>query len=526
MLPSPAVKKAYSYLRFSTPEQALGDSRRRQTKLAEEYALAHKLTLDTELNLHDLGVSAFRGDNIATGALGAFLDAVKQGIVEKGSFLLVESLDRVSRAAARKAVRVLEDIVEAGITVVTLNDGKAYTEESLDGFDFLMAILILIRAHEESATKARRLKAAWVGKRLKVKEQALTAVTPGWISLDSSRKPQLIPERAKVVRRIAEAVLKGMGKESIARQLNTEGVPTFGRARRWHRSYIDKILMSPALVGTFVPHVDSYDTSGKLTRVPQEPVPGYFPAVIETDTFERVQAINRTSPLRGRHAHTEVRNILSGLAKCPKCNSTMTRVSKGPKERPLLVCVTAKMGAGCSYHAVHYEAVENALLTEYRQVLDDMPHADTHLAGALRQAQVTLDATEGRAEELAQLLEKHPSETLARKLAGYEQAVREARDERDKLAARAVQSERKAVALKAKNLGVALRARPVDRRRINAALRELLTGVTVDFTTGYLEFAWRAGGESSLLYGWPSRRRERAERDAQQGNPKDTRRRA
>ncbi len=90
-------------------------------------------------------MSAYRGDNVETGALGAFLDATKKGIVEPGSFLLVESLDRVSR---KVAVRILEDIVESGVTVVTLNDGKQYTAESLDGFDFVMAVLILIRADQ------------------------------------------------------------------------------------------------------------------------------------------------------------------------------------------------------------------------------------------------------------------------------------------------------------------------------------------------------------------------------------------
>src|ERR1700758_3230486 len=117
---SKAAPKAYSYLRFSTPEQAKGDSLRRQTALADDYAKRHGLTLDTELNMRDLGVSAFRGDN-AQAALGAFLQAVRDGLVPSGSLLLVEALDRVSRQSARKAVRILEDIVEAGITVVTLN---------------------------------------------------------------------------------------------------------------------------------------------------------------------------------------------------------------------------------------------------------------------------------------------------------------------------------------------------------------------------------------------------------------------
>ena len=144
-MPRKASPLAYSYLRFSTPEQAKGDSLRRQLALAEAYAKRNGLQLDAELSLRDLGVSAFRGANAAVGALGAFLKAISDGLVPKGSLLLVEALDRVSRQTARKAVRTLEEIVEAGITVVTLNDGKAYTLESLNGTDFLLAILHPLR---------------------------------------------------------------------------------------------------------------------------------------------------------------------------------------------------------------------------------------------------------------------------------------------------------------------------------------------------------------------------------------------
>src|SRR5919202_870899 len=96
--------KAFSYLRFSTPEQMKGDSFRRQAVLAQEYASRHGLDLDTDLTFRDLGVSAFRGKNAETGRLGDFLQAVADGLVPPGSFLLVESLDRISRQAARKAL--------------------------------------------------------------------------------------------------------------------------------------------------------------------------------------------------------------------------------------------------------------------------------------------------------------------------------------------------------------------------------------------------------------------------------------
>ncbi|MCU0792982.1 MAG: recombinase family protein [Opitutaceae bacterium] len=100
------LTKAYSYLRFSTPEQMAGDSYRRQTELAQRYAEANGLTLDEELTYRDLGVSGYHGANAQSGKLAEFLEAVEKGVVPRGSFLLVESLDRLSRQNPYDALQV------------------------------------------------------------------------------------------------------------------------------------------------------------------------------------------------------------------------------------------------------------------------------------------------------------------------------------------------------------------------------------------------------------------------------------
>ena len=89
--------KAYSYIRFSTPEQEKGDSLRRQIEQSETYAQTHGLTLDDSLRLTDRGLSAFHGIHRTKGALGEFHRLVEQGEIEPGSVLLVESLDRLLR---------------------------------------------------------------------------------------------------------------------------------------------------------------------------------------------------------------------------------------------------------------------------------------------------------------------------------------------------------------------------------------------------------------------------------------------
>jgi DNA invertase Pin-like site-specific DNA recombinase len=105
------MTSAYSYVRFSTPEQIKGDSLRRQLAASEAYAEAHGLELDSSLSMRDLGVSAYRGANRTKGALGAFLKQVEMGAIPAGSVLLVESLDRLTREQAVDAHRLFLSII-------------------------------------------------------------------------------------------------------------------------------------------------------------------------------------------------------------------------------------------------------------------------------------------------------------------------------------------------------------------------------------------------------------------------------
>src|SRR5580698_7964217 len=90
--------KVYSYLRFSDPKQAAGSSADRQAAYAEKWAADHGLQLDASLSLRDEGLSAYHQAHVKKGALGTFLRAVEDGQIAPGSVLVVEGLDRLSRA--------------------------------------------------------------------------------------------------------------------------------------------------------------------------------------------------------------------------------------------------------------------------------------------------------------------------------------------------------------------------------------------------------------------------------------------
>jgi DNA invertase Pin-like site-specific DNA recombinase len=368
---------AFSYMRFSTPEQARGDSLRRQLHDTHAWATERGHVLDD--TLRDLGRSAYKGAHAKFGALKAFLDLVEKGEVPRGSYLVVESLDRLSREAVLDALPRLLDLIAAGITVVTLTDGQEYSDDRLraDPSPLIMSLLIMMRAHEESRTKGMRVGKAWAQKRMLASEtgQAMTSICPGWLRLVGGPRRgayELIPERAVIVQRIFRETIDGQGRRSIAKALNAEGVPTWGVGRKrgalWHDSYVQKILRNPAVFGVYEPlsKLAGGDGSGNVR------IDGYFPAAIEEDTYYRAQVAagaRRQGEGRPSVGH---RNLLRGLAKCGSCGSNLIVVDKGKRSPgPKLICSRAWAAAGCddrTYH--HYAPLELGVLAAVSDQLD------------------------------------------------------------------------------------------------------------------------------------------------------------
>ena len=250
------MTKCYSYIRFSSEKQSQGDSLRRQLEKSIEYAEKHNLIMDESLNMMDLGLSAFKGHHIEKGALGKFLILVEKGRIEKGSFLLVESLDRLSREKIPRALNQFLSILNAGITIVTLQDERKYSPESInDGMnDLIASIAIMSRAYEESQVKQYRITSVWEKKRGNAKNQILTSKCPHWMKLNEDRtRFELIQDRAGIINRIFRMYIDGHGTDGIAKRFNQENIRPWGKAKLWGRSYIWKILRERTCIGEYQP---------------------------------------------------------------------------------------------------------------------------------------------------------------------------------------------------------------------------------------------------------------------------------
>jgi DNA invertase Pin-like site-specific DNA recombinase len=277
---------AYSYIRFSSPQQAAGDSLRRQTAATSAWCKKNDVKLDTSLSLRDLGVSAFKGRHRDDKhALGVFLKLAERGRIPRGSYLVIENLDRLSREDERKALRLWMDILDAGINIVQLTPETVFRHEKSDMIDVMRAIIELSRGHSESAIKSERLARAWQERKRKGREEGeiVTNRLPAWIE-ERDGKLRLIPERAAVVKRVFTLAANGYGHGRIARLLATEGVPCFGRSGQWCRAYIACLISRDRrAVGEYQPRFKNGKPDG-------EPIPGYFPAAVTEAEWLRAQA--------------------------------------------------------------------------------------------------------------------------------------------------------------------------------------------------------------------------------------------
>jgi DNA invertase Pin-like site-specific DNA recombinase len=279
-----------SYLSFSRPEQAKGDSIRRQLSLSDAWCKQHKVSIDTSLS--DKGISAYRGANAVTGALGTFFGLVQSGRIPRGSTLLVESLDRLSRTEILNALTQFLNLINSGISIVTLTDNREFSAATLSGpmgiSDLTYSLMIMSRAHEESAIKSRRLSDAWSNKRARLAERPLTKQLPSWCEIKNN-KVVVIESKAETVKTLYQWVLDGYGLTTIGKRANAELAP-IGRAKYWIRSYVHKILTNRAVLGEFQPHRIRYAAGSKRREPVDNPLPHYFPAIIDEETFAAVQA--------------------------------------------------------------------------------------------------------------------------------------------------------------------------------------------------------------------------------------------
>ena len=266
------------------------------------------------MSIRDLGISAFKSQNIDECSLGGFIQAVRDGKIPKGIVLCVEALDRLTRESPANAVTLLVSIVNLGIDIGVVADNKILSKELFanSAFELVIALTLLIRGYDESRMKSGRTGDAIKRMIEKVKEGKpcqLGGYLPHWLTYDKDMV-RFIPhlEKTNTVKTIFAKYLEGKGTTTIVKEI--QGMPKWNNNKSPIRANgIRSLLRNKQVTGTL--------TLGGVS------FPKYLPVIIEEKDFDAVAVmVSKNTKRRGNHSGN-VNNLFNRHIFCKHCGSPL-----------------------------------------------------------------------------------------------------------------------------------------------------------------------------------------------------------
>jgi len=304
-----------------------------------------------------------------------------QEMVERGEIgtIIVKDLSRFGREQVEMG-RLLQFVYPSmGVTFIAIQENVNTTEKT--GLEMMPFYNIFNEWYAEQTSK--KIKAVWASKAANG-ERVSSTIPCGYKKSEDDPKQWVIDEpAAKVVRHIFELCLAGLGPTKIARQLEDEQILTpteyqFHNSMNpsnkrpatpycWQGSTIVKILENLQYTGCTVNFMSSF-VSFKVKKSIEHPreewqiIPDTQEAIIDADTFERVQELRRH---RRRNTATGRISLFSGLVYCADCGSKLYFcASKSVKpNQEFHRCSAYKENRGtCSIHYIREVVLKEIVL--------------------------------------------------------------------------------------------------------------------------------------------------------------------
>lgn len=353
--------KAYSYLRYSTSAQGEafgGDSVQRQKSLIKSFLDSHNAEIVK--SFEDLGISSYRGKNaknLRVGAFAQFLEMVRNGQIPKGSYLIVEGFDRISRQKGLQTAKIILDILSANIRIFTASDNHVYDINAENHLEQQMRIsLISERAHDESKQKSQRGLAAYGSKMKRIKSEsdkrlesgvypALMARGPYWLKVNECKEYEFIPSRVEEVRKMVSLMSeKNVGAKRCAKLLNEAGAE-----RAWTPDYILSIISSGLIAGHHSPRKTMYSDTAQVRYVRTgEIIPNVFPPILNDLEWNHLKNVLTERKAKGGKKQRLNENVFAGVVRCAHCGNTLRYQQS--KKYSYLVCAGSEKGL-CVYNS-------------------------------------------------------------------------------------------------------------------------------------------------------------------------------
>lgn len=332
--------------------------------------------------------------------------------VEDGRYdaVLVMDLDRLSRGRMKDQGIILDAFRDSGTLIIT----PEHTYNLSDDLDDEMAEFKTFLSRREYKIITKRLRR---GLRQSIQDGCYVANAPyGYRKVVVDRRPtlEIYEPEAQYVRMMYDLYLQGYGCVAIARRINALGARPH-RSAQFTRNSVAHILRNPTFAGKIVwdqkthirkgargnpRHITIYNPREKWTIVD-----GIHPAIIDQETYDKVQAIMAGRYRPSRNDGT-IRSPLAGLVRCTHCGGHMQRATM--KGGVYLLCPRP----GCC-GSTPFELVERRVLAYLRDILarlevDRQPPGrrdDSALEAALAAVKKERSAAEAQKTRLYELLE-------------------------------------------------------------------------------------------------------------------------
>lgn len=311
--------KAISYIRFSSSIQERGTSLQRQQELIDKWLSNNPDIPLSDMQFNDLGLSGYKGTHLEHG-FGQLLLAIQNKKISRDDRLLVENIDRLGRLQSSVMLELIMGIINAGVIIVTLQDGIEYDQSSLDGGQLYILAGKIQQAHDESEKKSVRIKASWKIKKTVAKSGGqIKRKAPWYISKDNiTGIYNVITEDNRVlVTNIFTWYLNGISQNEIVRRLKE----TSEQFNTYSPTALKKLMVNKTAIGYW------------------GDIPNVYPQIITETLFYSVQSeIQRRSAnkFQGKHSN----HIMAGLVKCGECGSNYS-VRNQKHSSTVMVCTNS-----------------------------------------------------------------------------------------------------------------------------------------------------------------------------------------
>ena len=310
-------------------------------------------------------------------------------------------------------------------------------------------------------------------------------------------QPEIVPEEAKIIRRIYRRYLAGCSLGQIKQELEQDNIPTAQKVERWSSAVIHNILTNEKYMGdallqkTYITDCITKKVKKNMGERPMYYVENNHPAIIPRETFDQVQKeMTRRSSKRKvlqKSGKTELgkysgKYALTELLVCGECGSPYKRVTwaRNGKKRIVWRCVS-RLEFGTKYchnsPTLDESRLHNAILAamnEYaairQEVCPDVLAMVEEAKRAMSQAGAMLLELKKRMDEVSQ----EQSDVLDRLLANMADAELNARmkaltDEKEAL---------KVQILKVQQKEVSMAEQAAKRQQMWDSLKECSAGYT------------------------------------------------